>query len=46
MAEMLLAFENIRAGYDEMTNLPKVLPLYERAEKPTEEFGPPAGPKG
>ena len=27
-------------------NLPKVLPLYERADKPGEEFGPPAGPKG
>jgi Zn-dependent protease with chaperone function len=31
---------------DIKANLPKVEPLYERAEKPAERFGPPAGPKG
>jgi hypothetical protein len=31
---------------DIKANLPKVLPLYQRADKPAERFGPPAGPKG
>ena len=31
---------------DIRANLPKVQGLYQRAEKPSERFGPPAGPKG
>jgi Zn-dependent protease with chaperone function len=31
---------------DIRANLPKVAGLYERAEKPSERFAPPAGPKG